>query len=408
MRDFFPENILDDLLDTGAELEELLCIVHTSLPGSSWFFLLSGNGIVGIAPPFFDTLFADTIRQRATAASGSFVSICQKAEQYWYANYFEPYSAFLVGGFVDCPNDLTDYPWGCRILSNALDLARLQTEKREFQAERDQLKRQIETLKQQHHSLIEENYRQFQLNQQREKEYAVQLEKEIARQTTELRIVNAKLKESGRLKSEFLANMSHEIRTPINAIIGFSELLKERNFPGEEGEYVDIVTRSAKNLLVLVNDSLDLAKIEAGRLDIEHADFNLPELLRGVADIFRLEAQKRHIEFVSRIDPSLPELVIGDSNRLRQVLVNLAGNAVKFTEKGSVSLSANLVENAGTNIKVVFEVQDTGIGIPVNRQAAVFDKFTQVDGSTTRKFGGTGLGLSICKELVALMGGGLC
>jgi len=210
-----------------------------------------------------------------------------------------------------------------------------------------------------------------------------------------------------RAKSEFLANMSHEIRTPMNAIIGMSDILAQTPLKDEQYEYLEIVTTSANNLLVIINDILDFSKIEAGRLDIDHIDFSIRDVIEGVADMVASRAHKKDLELITLIEPGIPEQVLGDSSRLHQILLNLANNAVKFTDRGEIVISAemtDLKENE-KGVKVLFKVRDTGIGISKEDQQHLFKTFTQLDTTSTRKYGGTGLGLAISKKLAELMGG---
>jgi signal transduction histidine kinase/CheY-like chemotaxis protein len=244
------------------------------------------------------------------------------------------------------------------------------------------------------------------------------LEEVVGERTGELKLANQRLQisaeranllakqavQANKAKSEFLANMSHEIRTPMNAILGFGELLCEESLAPEQKKYVDIILSSGKSLLQIINDILDFSKIEAGKLKTEIVDCALVQMLDEIESLFRPMCRQKNLDFDVLYCSELPQMIRTDPVRLRQCLVNLLGNAIKFTEKGHVYLNVG-VESIEKTPYIRFDVEDTGIGIPPDKQMLIFDPFTQADGSHTRKFGGTGLGLTITKQIVELLHG---
>jgi PAS domain S-box-containing protein len=232
-----------------------------------------------------------------------------------------------------------------------------------------------------------------------------QLETLVAERTAQLAAAMQAAEAANRAKSAFLANMSHEIRTPMNGVVGMIQLLAGTPLSDEQREFANAADESAKSLLAIIDDVLDLSKIEAGRVEIEAVDFDLHSIVEQTASTFGARAREKALEFACVVEPGTPRYVRGDPLRLRQVLGNLVSNAIKFTSRGTVALSARPLASADGRVEVRFEVRDSGIGIPADKLAALFTPFTQADVSTTRRFGGTGLGLSICKRLVELMGG---
>ena len=231
------------------------------------------------------------------------------------------------------------------------------------------------------------------------------IEEQVKQQTRDLAEARDQALEASRVKSDFLASMSHEIRTPLNAIIGMAELLSESKLTREQGEYVGVFKNAGEALLSLVNDILDLSKIEAGQLSLDAIDFNLVEIVEQAVDIYALKADAKGIELVSNIGKDVPLVGRGDPGRLRQIILNLIGNAIKFTEEGQIMTCVGTKDATAGGLSLHFEVRDSGIGIPASKLDAIFSSFTQVDSSTTRKYGGTGLGLTISKRLVEMMGG---
>ena len=241
------------------------------------------------------------------------------------------------------------------------------------------------------------------------------LEEKVKERTSEIEKTNIELKyakieadKANEAKSEFLANMSHEIRTPLNAVIGISELLSNTIKDKKQQNYMKTINNAGNSLLLIINDILDLSKIDSGKMELNYKPIKLHAIFKEIETIFMQEVQRKEIEFLVEIPNHIPEMILFDEIRIRQILLNLIGNAVKFTEKGYVKLSIKVLPSNKRDMRHVdlhLSIEDTGIGIPENEKERIFQAFTQISGQSIKKYGGTGLGLSITKKLVEMMNG---
>jgi signal transduction histidine kinase/CheY-like chemotaxis protein len=253
-------------------------------------------------------------------------------------------------------------------------------------------------------ALIEARNRERKLEQEvqeRTKELNETLD-ELTKTNYELNETKTNLIQTQKFRDQFMANMSHEIRTPMNAIVGLTNLLTKSPLNAQQAKYLEVIKKSGENLLVIINDILDLSKIEAGKMELEQRPFPLRSTLENVRLILNIRAEEKGVFLNEIIDSNLPDYVVGDETRFTQVITNLVGNAIKFTEKGGVTLKAEVMNIDAVNARIKFSVIDTGIGIPQDKLAKIFESFSQASDDTTRKFGGTGLGLTISKQLVEL------
>jgi len=291
--------------------------------------------------------------------------------------------------------------WWFRVAAGvaALGIGRLLWARRTYRLEDERMRLEV-AVRERTRQLSQEKQRVVEEKSRTERENAI-----VQRQNREIEHLLQEARQTNRLKSEFLANVSHEIRTPMNGVIGMTDLALSTNLTPEQREYLDLARLSAHSLLELLNDVLDFSKIEAGRLDLNPIEFSLRQCTNDTAKMVRLAIEKRGLAFCVRIDDAIPDRLLGDPHRLRQVLMNLLGNAIKFTAGGEIELAVTVASAEAAEVTLAFAVRDTGIGIPADKQQIVFEAFRQADGSTTRKYGGTGLGLAICWRLVEMMGG---
>lgn len=398
------DDVFSDFIDdVGSDWQNLYDHFVRVLPGAC----IALYGEKKVAHPSFPEFSEDIVSSLRNRAQKEKRLVSHKGDsgKWLYGHYLSDHDFLLAFILPDCVDDIAENPQLNTLYSNSIQLVSLNERQEQQEIENRQLHRNIDMLSRQHILMQDENHKQFLLIQKKEKEYSRTLESEIAKQTRELRSANARLEQASKMKSEFLANMSHELRTPMNAIIGFSDLLMDTVENDEQKEFVRTIKRSASALMVLINDILDLAKVEAGKLDLDLKPFMPGILLKTVVAMFHSQAKDKGLNLYFKMDSTVPAGLMGDDHRLQQILVNLVGNAMKFTSEGEIKITAQCQEESGQVEKIRFSVHDTGIGIPLERQNVIFEKFTQADGSTTRQYGGTGLGLSITCQLVELMGG---
>ncbi|MCG8685279.1 MAG: response regulator [Desulfobacterales bacterium] len=391
------DGIFNELEPESDHCSRFYDFISSRLPLGTWFAIvpdqreiLCRENLSDINTPEFQKLLGQC-RQQA----GKVFAVKKEGNEVYgiYLTYIS--SCFLVSFAL--PHDL-----GMAFIhtleesfKNTMDL---EDQKEMLEIRVQQFNREKQVLKEKNRDILVKNIRQHET-------YARTLESEIRRQTKDLVVARRAAESANKAKSEFLANMSHEIRTPMNGVIGMLEILSETPLTRDQASYVESTRQSAHSLLTLINDILDFSKVEAGKLDIEQIGFNLATTMDSLLDFLGPRAMEQGVDFGLLIEKDVPLRIVGDPGRVRQILFNLVGNAIKFTKTGYIFIRVSCEKKTDEFCRLMFKVIDTGVGIPGDKIENLFNLFSQVDSSTTRKYGGTGLGLAISRQLSRLMGG---